>query len=118
MRAALRETRWLVLLYSMIVLALLMLRMNSELWAVKLGLGTVGVCCGIGLAAAASTITQLYDEDKRASMLVITDGSFSVAGIAISSLAVLLVAKNLHWASSYLAVAGVAAIVVLLAVTA
>ncbi|MFK8043558.1 MFS transporter TsgA [Congregibacter sp.] len=109
---------WTLLVYLAIVLALLTLRLSDSTLALKLSLGVVGTACGIGLAAAASTITQLYSEDHRASMLVITDGSFSVAGIVISTLAVSLVAAGFHWSSSYLAVAAVAAIVVLLVATA
>ncbi|WOJ92710.1 MFS transporter TsgA [Congregibacter variabilis] len=109
---------WILLVYLAIAAALLTLRLSDSALALRLSLGVVGAACGIGLAAAASTITQLYAEDHRASMLVITDGSFSVAGIVISTLAVSLVAAGLHWSTSYLAVAAVAVMVVLLVATA
>ncbi|WP_439102845.1 MFS transporter TsgA [Congregibacter sp.] len=109
---------WILLVYLAVVIALLTLRLSDSLLALRLSLGVVGTACGIGLAAAASTITQLYAEDRRASMLVITDGSFSVAGIVISTLAVSLVAAGLHWSAPYLAVAAVAAAVVVLVATA
>ncbi|EAQ98251.2 MFS transporter TsgA [Congregibacter litoralis] len=109
---------WILLVYLAVVIALLTLRLNDSLLALRLSLGVVGTACGIGLAAAASTITQLYAEDHRASMLVITDGSFSVAGIVVSTLAVSLVAADFHWSAPYLAVAAVAAAVVLLVATA
>jgi TsgA-like MFS transporter len=105
---------WMLLIYLALALALLALRISDEPLVLRLALGLVGTGCGIGLAAAASTITQLYAEDHRASMLVITDGSFSVAGILISTLAVSMVAAGLHWASAYLAVAVIAAAIVLL----
>jgi TsgA-like MFS transporter len=105
---------WMLLIYLAVALALLALRLSNEPLVLRLALGLVGTGCGIGLAAAASTITQLYAEDHRASMLVITDGSFSVAGILISTLAVSMVAAGLHWASAYLAVAVIAAAIVLL----
>ncbi|WP_439107444.1 MFS transporter TsgA [Congregibacter sp.] len=108
----------MLLVYLAITAALLTLRLSDSILALRLSLGVVGTACGIGLAAAASTITQLYAEDHRASMLVITDGSFSVAGIVISTLAVSLVAAGFHWSSPYLAVAAVAAAVVLLVATA
>lgn len=109
---------WILLVYLAIAAALLTLRLSDSALALRLSLGVVGTGCGIGLAASASTITQLYAEDHRASMLVITDGSFSVAGIVISTLAVSLVAAGLHWSTSYLAVAVVAALVVILVATA
>ena len=105
---------WLLIIYVLIAGSLLLLRATDALLVIQLALGVVGVGCGIGLAGAASTIAQLYAEDKRASMLVITDASFSVAGIAISALAVALVAAGLHWASPYLAVAAVAVLLLAL----
>ncbi len=108
---------WMLLIYLAIAVALLALRFSEELLVLRLALGLVGTGCGIGLAAAASTITRLYAEDHRASMLVITDGSFSVAGILVSTLAVALVAAGLHWASAYLAIAGIAALIVVLVAT-
>lgn len=109
---------WMLIVYLAIAVALLSLRLSESALVLRLALGMVGASCGIGLAAAASTITGLYDEDRRASMLVITDGSFSVAGIVVSSLAVAMVTAGLHWSSAYLAVAAVAIMVFLLASTA
>jgi len=108
----------ILLVYLAIAAALLTLRLSDSALALRLCLGIVGTACGIGLAAAASTITRLYAEDHRASMLVITDGSFSIAGIVISTAAVSLVAAGLHWSTPYLAVAAVAFMVVLLVATA
>jgi fucose permease len=108
---------WLFLVHAAIAVALLSLRLFESALLLRLALGVVGTGCGIGLAAAASTITRLYAEDRRASMLVITDSSFSVAGIAISSLAVSLVAAQLHWSSTYIVVGIVAAALALLVAT-
>lgn len=106
--------RWLLIVYAAIVVALLLLRFAESPLILRASLGLVGAGCGVGLAAAASTITALYREDRRASMLVITDSSFSIAGIVVSSLAVTLVAAQLHWSAVYLAVALIAALVVVL----
>lgn len=105
----------MLLVYAAIAAALLSLYLASELWLLRLALGVVGAGCGVGLAAAASAISLLYEEDRRASMLVITDGAFSVSGAATSSLAVVLVAAGLHWSAVYLAVAGFALLILLLA---
>ncbi|MEM9315598.1 MAG: MFS transporter, partial [Pseudomonadota bacterium] len=115
---ALRGPRsWLVIAYAVIAAALLALRSVDALWMLRSSLGVVGVACGIGLAAAASTITALYRDDQRASMLIITDSSFSIAGICVSSLAVYLVAADLHWSSVYVAVALMALAVVALSLS-
>jgi len=106
--------RWLMLVFVAIAVALGSLRASDSLLVLRLALGIVGTACGIGLAGAASTITQLYAEDRRASMLVITDGSFSVAGIVISSLAVAVVAAGFHWSTAYLAVAATAVLIIAL----
>lgn len=107
----------LIVFYAAIAIALVLLRALDSTLVLRASLGMVGVACGIGLAGAASTITALYREDQRASMLVITDSSFSVAGVLVSSLAVLLVARGLHWSAPYLAVSAIAAIVVALVLT-
>lgn len=49
-------------------------------------------------------------------MLVITDGSFSVAGIVCSGVAVIFIAREFHWSGAYQFVALIAGIVLLLAV--
>lgn len=105
----------MMLVSGAIVISLLSLRLSDNIWVIRLALGTVGSCCGIILAAAASAISLLYSEDRRASMLVITDGAFSVSGAATSALAVSFVAAGLHWSSIYLVVAGFALAIVLLA---
>ena len=109
---------WMLLLYLAIAASLVALRLSEQLWVLRISLGIVGTACGIGLAAAASTIAALYAEDRRASMLVITDGSFSVAGIVVSTLAVSFVAAALHWASAYLVVAVVAVLICVLVISA
>jgi TsgA-like MFS transporter len=105
----------MLLVYAVIAGALLALRFSSDLWVLRLALGVVGCGCGIGLAAAASAIALLYRDDRRASMLVITDGAFSISGAATSALAVALVAAGLHWSAVYLSVAGCALLIVLIA---
>jgi len=78
-------------------------------------LGATGVCLGIGLAAAATTIARSYAPEPRASMLVMTDACFSLAGRVCAGLTLYFLGKHLHWSSGYLVVAGAAAAVVLLA---
>ena len=110
------RTRTLLLaIYSLIVASLLTLNVATELNVIGLALGVVGFCCGLGLAAAALVISNTYDGERRASMLVITDASFSVAGFACAALAGVLVAANFPWSSTYQFVAVVAAIIVALA---
>ena len=87
---------------------------NDLVW-VGLWLGVVGTCCGIGLAAAALVISRTYDAARRASMLVITDGFFSVAGVVCAWLAVWLLTQQVHWAGVYFFVGLVAVAVVTLA---
>jgi len=108
--------RLMVSLYCLISISLLSLTLHDDLAMIRFALGVVGVCCGIGLAGAALTISRTYHAARRASMLVITDSSFSVAGIACSMLATFLIAKELHWASTYQFVALTAAVVIILAI--
>lgn len=107
--------RLLIGLYICISLALLSLAINSNYALIWPALGLVGVACGIGLPAAAFVIAGSYIQEKRASMLVITDGCFSVAGIVCAKLATLAVAAAWHWSATYLFVAAIALIIVGLA---
>lgn len=106
--------RIMLILYSAIAASLLALGISDNLIAVRIALGLVGLCCGIGLAGAASVIASVYAAERRASMLVITDGCFSIAGIVCAWIAVFLVARGAHWSGTYQFVALIAAAVVLL----
>lgn len=68
----------------------------------KISLGVVGVSCGIELSAAAVVIAKLYDTRLRASMLLLTDSFYSIAGVVSTLLAGIFLARQWHWASAYL----------------
>jgi TsgA-like MFS transporter len=106
--------RLLLILYSVILLSLLSFNFGSDLTAIGLALGSIGLCSGLGLAGAALTISRSYDTEKRASMLVITDSFFSIAGIVCGALATWFVAREAAWASTYQVVAAVSIIVLVL----
>ncbi len=102
-------------LYALLAASVMSLGFADGLLSVGLRLGLVGCCCGIGLAAAALTIARSYDDSRRASMLVITDGSFSVAGIVTAWLAVYFLAQGSGWHAVYQFVGVVALLVLVLA---
>ena len=103
--------------FALIAGAAAALRIVTDLHWVWPLLGVVGTSLGIGLAAAASTIAGSYAEDQRASMLVITDASFSVAGWVCAGLTLYFIGASMHWSSGYLVVGAVAVVVVGLAAT-
>jgi len=98
--------------YALILGSLLSLMTVTDLNLIGVALGIVGVCCGLGLVGAALVISQTYESERRASMLVITDGCFSIAGFLIAAIAAAFIARNFHWASVYQVVA-VAALLIL-----
>ena len=104
----------MLLLYAVIAACLGSLLLHNEINLVWVAIGAVGICCGIGLAGAALTISKTYETERRASMLVITDGSFSLAGIIASWIAVILVARGLHWSGAYQFVALIAVTILVL----
>ena len=65
-------------------------------------LGLIGASCGVELSAAAVVITKIYDEKLRASMLLLTDSFYSMAGVISTTLAGMLLARQFHWSSAYL----------------
>ena len=105
----------LITVYTLILVSLLSLNFTSDLTNIGVALAIVGVCGGLGLAAAALIISRTYDAERRASMLVVTDASFSVAGFSCAAIATALVAAGIHWAGTYQFVALIAAAVILLA---
>jgi len=93
--------RLLLVIYGVIAAGLLSLAVVDSLAYGRLVLGVAGFGSGIGLAAAALTISRTYDAERRASLLVITDGCFSVAGFACAWLASRFVSLQLGWSSTY-----------------
>ena len=106
-----RLKRLMMLVYGVIFTSLVSLTFIDDLTLIGLALGLVGVGSGIGMPGAALTITKTYETKQRASMLVITDGCFSVAGIFCSWLAIFLLAREYHWSGVYQFVAFIAALV-------
>ena len=80
---------------------LCLLLMPTDLRAIAAMLCVLGACLGIGLAQAALVISRIYSETYRASMLVATDGSFSLAGFVTASATVFLLTQGAPWASIY-----------------
>ena len=110
--------RLMLCLYLTIMVAVILLSFQESLVSLSGLLGIIGGCCGIGLAGGALLISRLYEADRRASMLVITDGSFSVAGFIMAGLTGWALAMEIHWSLSYLLVALVAFIIFVIALTA
>lgn len=104
-----------MVIYGMVALVLFSFVTVDSLEAARYILGFVGVGSGVGLAGAAITISHSYNEDRRASMLVITDGCFSVAGFAIAWTATYLVGREFGWSSTYQLIGFIAATVAILA---
>ena len=91
----------MLILYTLVTVSIVILFFQSEITLIWPILGLIGLCTGTGLAGAALIISRTYDSDRRASMLVITDGWFSLAGIVCSWIAIYLVSHQFHWSGSY-----------------
>jgi len=105
-----------MVIYGLVALVLFSFVTVESLEAARYIMGFVGVGSGVGLAGAAITISHSYSEDRRASMLVITDGCFSVAGFVIAWTATYLVGREFGWSSTYQLIGFIAATVAILAV--
>lgn len=93
--------RVMIGVYATIALGLLSLAVVPSLSWAGLVLGLAGTGSGIGLAGAALTISRNYDAERRASMLIITDGCFSIGGFLCASLATVFIGWHWDWSSSY-----------------
>lgn len=87
--------------YGIMTAALLSLMVFDDLTMVRLALGVVGTGCGIGLAGAAIVISLTFDENRRASMLVLTDSCFSIAGFISAWVTTFLISREFGWSTSY-----------------
>jgi len=104
----------MLILYTVITACIVALFFQTETTFIWPLLGLIGLCAGTGLAGAALIISRTYDDDQRASMLVITDGWFSLAGIVCSWIAIYLVSRQFHWSGSYQFIALIAFTMLLL----
>ena len=68
----------------------------------SVSLGLIGIGCGIELSAAAVVISKSYADKMRASMLLLTDSFYSIAGVLSTALAGWFIAREYHWSSAYL----------------
>ena len=82
------------------VLLLLLVR-PTDVSVIAAMLCLLGACLGVGLAQAALVISRIYSQTYRASMLVATDGSFSLAGFVTASATVFLLTQGAPWSSIY-----------------
>ena len=61
----------------------------------------LGACCGLEFSAGAVIIAKTFSDKWRASMLLLTDAFYSVAGVLSTSLAGYLLAREHGWPSAY-----------------
>ena len=109
-----RLRKLLIMVYGIILTCLVSLIFLTNMTQIGVAIGLVGISCGIGLPGAALVISRTYETEVRASMLVITDGSFSVAGIVCSWIAIFLIAQEYHWSGVYQFVALITVLIVIL----
>lgn len=64
---------------------------------IAVALFVAGMCCGIALPAAANVISAVHAADRRASMLVVTDGAFSLSGFAVVAVGGAILAAGQAW---------------------
>ncbi|MFP6806352.1 MAG: MFS transporter TsgA [Pseudomonadales bacterium] len=88
-----------------IILSIIGMSLADNLTANSIFLGIIGLSCGIALPAAAIVIARTYQTQHRATMLVITDASFSLSGALCSALAVMYFASGMNWSSGFSTVA-------------
>ena len=62
----------------------------------------VGLACGVNMTAAIVVITSIYNSRLRASMMLLTDSFYSMAGVLSTWLAGKFILHQLHWGSAYL----------------
>ena len=74
-----------------------------------------GLACGVNLTAAIIVITNIYNTRLRASMMLLTDSFYSMAGVLSTWLAGRFILQQLHWGSAYLLAFLVALLIICIA---
>ena len=74
-----------------------------------------GLSCGVNLTAGIIVITNLYTARLRASMMLLTDSFYSMAGVISTFLAGKFLLAQLHWGSAYLLAFAVALVIAFIA---
>lgn len=100
---------------AIICLCLVAIYMLDSFFVFSFCLGLIGISCGVELSAAAVVIAKIYSERLRASMLLLTDSFYSIAGVVSTLLAGMFLARQMHWASAYLLAFGVTAAIAIIA---
>ncbi|MFT4047717.1 MAG: MFS transporter TsgA [Solimonas sp.] len=95
--------------------ALLAIAVGDSWTLLPLLLLLAGAGCGLGLSAASVTLALSYSPQRRATLLLCSDLCFAIAGIICAPAAAALIARGLPWSSSYLALAGLGACIIVLA---
>ncbi len=83
--------------YGMMGAALLAFSVSDSLTVLSAVLLTVGFGSGIGLAAAALLISSRFSAAKKTSVLILTDGCFSIAGFVMSWLTAYALHLEFGW---------------------
>ena len=104
-----------IIVLGCIVLSIAGIYLLDSFEANRLFLGLIGVCCGIALPAAAIVIARSYQPGHRATMLVITDASFSLSGALCTTLAIIYLSMDLKWSAGFGTVAVIALIGIVIA---
>jgi TsgA-like MFS transporter len=78
---------------------------------VPIGFAIMGIAGGLGMSAAAVTISSAFDVEHRASMLVGADLFYSAGGYLIVTLVAFMAAAGVVWSVGYLVVGGVSVLI-------
>ncbi|MCY4154867.1 MAG: MFS transporter TsgA [Gammaproteobacteria bacterium] len=74
-----------------------------------------GLACGVNLTASIIVITNIYNARLRASMMLLTDSFYSMAGALSTWLAAKFILHQFHWGSAYLLAFLVAVVIICVA---
>jgi TsgA-like MFS transporter len=113
------SVRQVLLLFSaLLVLAAAANYLLDSIVFVPVGFAIMGIAGGVGMSAAAVTISSAFDEEHRASMLVGADIFYSAGGYLIVTLVAFMATAGVVWSVGYLVVGGVSILIFGISLTA
>lgn len=100
--------------YAMILLFVLGFFITNNFYYLPVAFLVIGICSGIGVCAGGTLVSQLWAGRSRQVVIVSQDAVYNLAGALFPLITVFLLARNFDWSTSYLAVASVSVVIIIL----
>jgi len=107
----------LIVGYSSVAVAVAALYLLESSLVFTVSLFIIGVLISVQVCGASTLVSWIWSGKQRQTMLIAQDAMFNGGGIVFTAMTTWFLANKFHWASTYVVVAGVALVIVIIAAT-